>query len=68
MVDLHNGILFSSSKQEHHEFYRVMDRTRKYHPERGNLAPKGHAQYILTDKKILANTGYPQYTPEAQRN
>ena len=30
-----------------------MGRTRKYHPEKGNPYPKGHAWYILTDKYIL---------------
>jgi hypothetical protein len=31
-----------------------MDRTRKYHPERDNSDPKGHAWYVLTNKWILA--------------
>jgi hypothetical protein len=31
-----------------------MDRTRNYHPERGNSDLKGHAWYVLTNKWILA--------------
>ena len=30
-----------------------MDGTRKYHPERGNSDPKGHAWHLLTNKLIL---------------
>jgi hypothetical protein len=35
-----------------------MDGTRKYHPEQGNLDPKGHAWYVLTNKwvKKVQNT------------
>ena len=31
-----------------------MDGTRKYHPKLGNLHPKWHAWYVLTNKWILA--------------
>ena len=31
-----------------------MGGTRKYHPQRGNPDPKGHAWYVLTYKWILA--------------
>ena len=31
-----------------------MDGTRKYHPVLGNSDPKGHAWYVLTNKRILA--------------
>jgi hypothetical protein len=44
----------SSIKKGHYEYFRQMDRTRKYHPEYGNLVPKGYAWYLLTDKLILA--------------
>jgi hypothetical protein len=30
-----------------------MGGTRKYHPERGNPYPKGHAWYILSKKCVL---------------
>ena len=37
---------------KHHEIFRQMDGTRKYHPERGNPDPKGHACYVLNFKWI----------------
>jgi hypothetical protein len=33
VVHLHNRILLSYENQEHHEFGRQMNGTRKYHPE-----------------------------------
>jgi hypothetical protein len=54
VVHVHNGRVFSYEKWGHHEFYRQMGGTRKYHPEWGNPETKGHAWYILTDKWILA--------------
>ena len=33
VVYLQNGILYNDLKQEHHEFCREMDGTRKYHNE-----------------------------------
>jgi len=35
-------------------FIGKWDGTWKYHPEWGNLDPKGQAWYVLTDKWILA--------------
>jgi hypothetical protein len=40
-------------KRASSEFCRQMHGTTKYHPERGNANPKGHAWYVLTDKWIL---------------
>jgi hypothetical protein len=45
-----------------------MNVTSEYYPECGNPEPKGHPQYVLTDKWILAlkyrilmtNTTYPK--------
>jgi hypothetical protein len=36
------------------KFLGKMDRTRKYHPECGNLIAKGDTWYALIDKWILA--------------
>jgi hypothetical protein len=33
VVQLHNGILFSYCEEGHHEFFRLMDGARKYHPD-----------------------------------
>jgi hypothetical protein len=46
VVHLHNGTLLNDYNQEHHEFHRQMDRTRKYHPEQDNPDPKEHLWYV----------------------
>ena len=43
---------YSAIKNE--DILRQMDGTRKYHPKLGNLHPKWHAWYVLTNKWILA--------------
>jgi hypothetical protein len=44
-----------------------MGGARKYHPERSNSNPKGHAWYLLTNKWILAKHTHTKYrTPKIQ--
>jgi hypothetical protein len=49
VVFLYNGILFSKQRQGQLEICRQLEnRTRKYHPQRGNLDPERPAWYLLT--------------------
>jgi hypothetical protein len=45
-----------------------MEGTRKYHPEWGNLDPKEHTWYVLTDKWILAQNFMIQLTDHMKPN
>jgi len=44
---------YSAFKNNDYEILRKMNRTRKYHPEWGNLIKKEYTWYSLTDKWIL---------------
>jgi hypothetical protein len=50
VVHLHNGIILSYLKQGHHENFRQINVTRKYHPEHGIPDPKEHTWHVLTYK------------------
>jgi hypothetical protein len=54
VVHLHNGILLSYLKKWIYEIPRKMDGPGGYHPEWSNPNTKELAQYVLTDKWILA--------------
>jgi hypothetical protein len=57
------------SSVENYTVLRLMDGTRKYHPEFGNPIPKEHTCYTLTDKWVLAQKlgiNKIQFTVQAQ--
>ena len=47
VIHFHNGILFSYSKWEHHEFCRKLDGIRKYNPEWNDSDPKKTCMHVI---------------------